>query len=206
MKLYLSSYRIPDIKKFTDFVGKDAEAIRFGLVLNSKDYRDEEYRNEKLEELIKYFSGFGFIVEEIDLRNFSDSNKLQEKLMELDVVWMNGGNTYMLRYILSKSGCDSVLSNVLESGVVYGGDSAGAVVAGSTLKYYSGADDPAVVDNAIYEGLGLVDFSVLPHWGSAEYAPVLEKIESSLSADGIKTIRLTDEEFILVENGKILDQ
>jgi len=29
MKLYLSSYRIPDIKKFTDFVGKDAEAIRF---------------------------------------------------------------------------------------------------------------------------------------------------------------------------------
>ena len=206
MKLYLSSYRIPDIKKFADFVGKDAEDIKFGLVLNSKDYRDKEYREEKLVELMEYFSAFGFDVEEIDLRDYSESDELEKKLMQFDVVWMNGGNTYMLRYMLSKSGCDSILRSVLEKGVVYGGDSAGAVVVGPTLKYYSGADDPAVVDNAIYEGLGLVDFSVLPHWASAEYAPVLDKIESSLNTDGIKTIRLTDEEFILVEVGKILNQ
>jgi len=204
MKLYLSSYRIPDVERFVSFVGKEASVIKFGLILNAKDYRDSQYRNDKLIELTGYFSSLGFKVEEIDLRDYTDAKELQDRLEAFDVIWLNGGNTYMLRYAIQKSGGDSAISNAIKNGVIYGGDSAGSIVVGPTLKYYSGADDPAVVPNIIYDGLKIVDFSILPHWGSEEYGDVLEKIEKLLKEDSFNTFRLTDEEFILVEDGKIM--
>ena len=110
----------------------------------------------------------------------------------------------MLRQALSHSGGDVALKNALEKGVVYGGDSAGSIVIGPTLKYFNEADDPTVVENAIYKGLNFVDFAVLPHWDSTEYSRAMEKIELSLKKDGYKTIRLTDEEFLFVENGSVV--
>ena len=204
MKLFLSSYWIPDVEKFVGFVGKEANAIKFGLILNAKDYRDTDYRNEKLIELTSYFSGLGFKVEEIDLRDYTDPQELQERLETFDVIWANGGNTYMLRYAIQKSGGNIAIPIAIKNGVIYGGDSAGSIVVGPTLKYFSGADDPTVAPNVIYDGLNIVDFSILPHWGSEEYGDVLGNIEKSLIDDEFKTLRLTNEEFVLVVDGQIV--
>ena len=199
MKLFLSSFRIPNLEEFVRFVGKPASKIKFALILNSKDSRTLEYRNDKREELFSYFGNFGFEVSEIDLREYSDAETLENKLKEFDVVWFNGGNTYVLRSSIRKSGGDIAIPNALEAGVVYGGDSAGSIIVGPTLKHYSGADDPSAAENIIYEGLGLVEFSILPHWGSGEHGEILLKIESELQRDGFVTKRLTDEEYLCVE-------
>jgi peptidase E len=89
--------------------------------------------------------------------------------------------------------------------VIYGGDSAGAIIAGPTLKYYDSADDPKLAQEAMYDALNLVDVAILPHWGSGEYGHVLGTIEEKLKADGYKTRRLTDNEYLLVENGKVFN-
>ncbi|MFC1802332.1 Type 1 glutamine amidotransferase-like domain-containing protein [Patescibacteria group bacterium] len=205
MKSYLSSYRIPDQNKFASFVGKDINEIKFGLVLNSKDYKTVKEREEKLKELIGYFSNLGLKVEEIDLREFFNNDGLEERLKQYDVIWFNGGNTYMLRSVIEKVGGVEKMVNILDkNNLVYGGDSAGAVMAGSTLKYFEEADDPSVVSNVMYDSLNLIDFVILPHWGSKEYGEAMVSIKNKLEKDNYKTIELTDEEFVLVENKKVI--
>jgi dipeptidase E len=207
MKLYLSSYRIPALKPFSDFINKAPHEIKMGLVLNGKDNKAPEERLIKKNELLGYFSELGFAVQEINLlEHVGDNSVLLKKFKEFDVVWFNGGNTYCLRWAIAQSGCESVLKKALESGVVYGGDSAGALIVGPTLKYFDIADDPKAAPEAIYEGLGLVDFVVVPHWNSGVFGQTVTTVKNSLEKEGYKTVTLTDEEFLLIEDGKILAQ
>lgn len=205
-KLYLSSHGIPDAQIFVDFVGKEAVQIKFALILNAKDYKSVDERRVKLEELTDYFSGVGFQVEEVNLLTFKNQEELEKKLKTFDVLWFNGGNTYYLRWAVAKSGMDKILENLLDTGIVYGGDSAGTILVGPTLKYYDRADDPGEVQEIIYDGLRFIDIAILPHWGSGEYDHVLGGIEDDLKKDGFKTMRLRDDEYLLVEDGKIVNR
>lgn len=198
MKLYLSSYRIPDIDSFKKFVGKDD--IHIGLILNAKDYKTHDERAAKRGELISYFSGFGFTVEEINLLNYVDRREeLLNTFKSYDVVWLNGGNTFCLRWAIAECEGEDILRQALEEGVVYGGDSAGAIVAGPTLKYFNSADDPTLAREAIYEGLNLIDFVILPHWGSEEYGEILMATQKSLKQDGYITKEIDDSEYLCIE-------
>lgn len=204
MKLFLSSHRLPDPDKFAAFIGKDLNNIKLGLIFNSKDYKPTEERQMKLEEHFAYYSNLGIQVEEINLLEYRTPSDLLSKFKEFDVLWFNGGNVYQLRWAVVKSGADKVLQEALDAGIVYGGDSAGAILAGPTLKYFDTADDTSVVSEIIWDGLALTDIAILPHWGSQEYGDVLGSIEEKLQDDGYKTKRLTDSEYIMVENGQIL--
>ncbi len=200
MKLYLSSYRIPDVETFLRFINKPKDKIKLGLILNAKDDKPDKERLEKSKELILYFKDIVSYVEEIDLRNFyKNNNELESTLKRFDVLWFNGGNTFMLRYSLKESGLDGMIKALLEEGIVVGGDSAGAIVLGPTLKYFDSADDPSVAPIQIYEGLNMIDTSIIPHWESEKYQSILTKIEESLSYDGYKTRTITDEQFLLAE-------
>lgn len=205
MKLYLSSYRIPEAETFVNFVGKQKSDISIGLVLNAQDYKPKEEREAKKNELFTYFKGFGFYLKEIDLRKYGKQDELRGDLNQCNVLWFNGGNTFCLRWAIERSILTkAMLEKVLESGVVYAGDSAGAVIMGPTLKYFDSADDPQVVQEVMYDALGFVDFVVLPHWGSKEYGEVIKKIGERLRSDGYNTKSLTDDEFITVEDNEVL--
>jgi len=206
MKLYLSSYLIPDPKVFTDFVGKELSLIKIGLVTNAKDHKPTVERADKIKFLLEYFKGFGFKVEEINLLDHVEGNNLLERFKKFDVVWFVGGNTYSLRYAIKQSNCESILKQALNEGIIYAGDSAGAIIVGPTLKYFDAADDPHIVPEVIYDGLNIVDFAVLPHWDSPAFSHVLGDIETQLNNDGYKTIRLNDNEYLLVEDGKITNE
>lgn len=205
MKLYLSSYRIPDLKKFSSFVGGKPSDIKVGLILNAKDCKSTKDRSDKLKEMLGYFSEFGFQIDEIDLREYFNNDGLGEKLKDYDVIWVDGGNTYMLRWAIVQCCGEKAILDALESGVVYGGDSAGAIIVGPTLKYFDEADDPTVVPKTMYDGLGLIDFAVLPHWASEGFGEANKVVKRKLEEDGYKTIKLTDKEFLLVEGGDIIN-
>jgi len=204
MKLYLSSYGIPDPQTFSEFVGKSLTDIRFGLVFNAKDHKPEEERQQKLSEALDYFGGMGCKVEQINLLDYvGKASELLAKFKQLDVLWFAGGNTYVLRWAVAKSNAEEAIKEALNSGVIYGGESAGAILAGPTLKHYEAADEPGAAPEAIYGALGLVNVAIVPHWGSEKYAQVLASIERGLKADGHTTIRLTDSEYLLVTDNEM---
>lgn len=201
MKLYLSSRLIPRIRSFRKFIGKSSN-IKMGLIFNSKDYKSRKERREKLQKAYRYFARRKIKAKEINLLKLNQK-QLSKELRKYDVLWFAGGNTYCLRWAMKKSGCDKVLKQVLKEGIVYAGDSAGAVIVGQTLKYYDLADGPKVAPRTIYQGLKFIDFCILPHWGSKEYGHILGKIKSGLTKMKLKTVKLTDKEWLLVDTGKV---
>jgi peptidase E len=95
-------------------------------------------------------------------------------------------------------GADKLIIELAKSGKVYGGGSAGAVVAGPTLRHFETADDPHDAPEVIWEGLGLTDSVVVPHMDNVKFQEVIHGIRDRLIADGNKVVPLTDAQALVI--------
>lgn len=206
MKLFLSSLAISksQAEHFELLVGKPAEQIKLALVENAADVYAEDSRDWVVEHRNAIVNN-GYQIEQIDLHNYSnDLDGLEQKLSGVDAVWMGGGNTYYLRWLLQDTGIDKVLIKLIkEDGLVYGGGSAGAIITGPTIKHFEKADNPDEAPEMIYEGLNLINEVIVPHTDNEKFENVMKEIILSLEKDGYKTIPITDEEAIIVNNDKL---
>ena len=202
MKLYLSSYNIPTPTDFINLIGRPIDEIKLAVIVNGKDYYDEPIRNEKIEKLINYLKEIGFVhLIIVDLNILGNAAEVKETLKEANALWVAGGNTFNLRYAMKKSGFDSIAKDLIEAGLVYGGDSAGAVVAGPSLKGVEKVDDNSHVPDVIEEGLNLIPFVVIPHIDSEYISEVMRQIADQYEGD--QKIELGDNEAVIYENGSL---
>lgn len=202
MKLFLSSQAISKEQApyLIELVGKTAKDIHLAVIENAADVETGPkpwlLRNRKMIE------GHGFRVEYVDLRQYTeDIESLRKKLMDNDVIWFGGGNTFYLRWLIHDLGIENLLRNLVESGIVYGGGSAGSIVAGPTLKHFETADDISEAPEVTFDGLNLTDKVVMPHMDHIRYAPIMKSINDKLQADGYQTVLLTDIQALVINNG-----
>jgi dipeptidase E len=172
MRLFLSSYRFGNYADaLLTLVGDEAEVT---VITNAKDDKDKTERLQSVKELFADFKEIGIKPHEVDLRNyFKDSEGLREALSKYGFVWVAGGNTFVLRRALKLSGADKILVKLVYADeVVYGGESAGAIIATPTLLGVEFGDDPFVVpkgytDEDVVDGLHFVPYAIVPHYDSA---------------------------------------
>lgn len=203
MKLFLSSQAISkeQAPHFIELVDKPAKAIRLAVIENAADVEVGPkawlLRNREMIE------SHNFTVEYIDLRQYTgDTALLQRKLIDQDAFWFGGGNTYYLRWLIHNIGIEDILKELAESGKVYGGGSAGSIVAGPTLRYFETADDIRSAPEVLMEGLNLTDKVVVPHMDNVKYAPIMRDIHNKLQSDGYKTVPLTDAQALVINSSE----
>ena len=177
MKLYLSSIEVPTPNELAKLLGKPLDGTRVAVIPNAQDYYSERVRKYKNQDFASTLNKLGLSVETIDLRSYDNSEKLKSKLETFDIVWARGGNTFCLRYEMRRSGFDDVINDLLKAGIVYGGDSAGALVAGISISGIESADIPEYAEEVISEGLRLVPYVVLPHLDNPEFSDAIAKVE-----------------------------
>lgn len=199
MKLYLSSIRIPMPNELARLLGKPLNDVSVALIPNAKDYYSERARNFKVNNLISYMEQLELEVTVVDLRDYSEGDKLKKKLAEFDLIWAVGGNTFVLRYEMKRSGFDSIIKSLLEDGIVYGGDSAGALVAGLSLAGIEAADEPEFAEELIKDGISLVPFNILPHVDAPGLTDVLPTFRALHQDENI--IELKDSQAVIFEDG-----
>ncbi len=171
MRLFLSSYRFGQASDaFLELVGENPSV---GVITNAKDYKSLGERAQSLGELVASFHDIGIEPTEVDLRHFfGRQDVLRNELEKYDVIWLAGGNTFVLRRALKQSGGDELLRELVGANkLVYGGESAGACVAAPTLLGVEFGDDPEIVpegyaDEDVWDGLSLVPYSIVPHYES----------------------------------------
>lgn len=202
MKLFLSSMAISysQGKAFLDLVGKEKVTdVSIALIENAADVY-EEGKKDWVYESRDSISAHGFKVDLVDLEDYRQGDKgLLQRLEQADAIWLGGGNTYYLRWILKETRADSIITGLVKRGKVYGGGSAGAIVAGPTLKYFEPADDPDKAPEQITDGLGLSETVVVPHWGNEKYGQIMEDINKKLIYAGFKTITISDEQALIID-------
>jgi peptidase E len=139
--------------------------ISCGVIKNPVDLKPKEKRKHYNKLIDNAFELFELDKTDIDLRKYKGNpNKLEEVINNLDFLWITGGNVFYLRELIKEVEMENMLIRAIKDGLVYGGDSAGALITCPTLKYLDWVDDTSEIEEVIYKGLGIIDFVPLPHW------------------------------------------
>lgn len=194
-KIYLSSLSIPDEHAFKSLFEKN-QPSKIGIIPNATAYPDEKSLPylEALSVKLKFMGFEPIIIDLLEYRDRKDS--LRGTLENLQGVWLTGGNTFYLNWAIQQSGFHELIKDLMKNGLVYGGESAGAVIAGSTLRGIENMDDPNLAPEVIWEGLGLIDYGIIPHWGNEKYTELLDKC-AVVMAQYAKVKTLGDSDYIL---------
>ncbi len=211
MRLFLSSQ---DFGNYADIAikltGKNKKAA---FIKNAQDDKPASERNFSLPEKKHMFEEAGFeLFEEIDLRDyFGKADLLRKKLLDFGSIWCAGGNTFILRRAMAASGLDDLLIEWLkEDKILYGGWSAGACIAAPSLRGVEQGDRPhpdVVPDNypikeIVWDGLNLVPFMIVPHYGSDWFKEQADASAGYLKENNIPHKILKDGQVIIVDGDK----
>jgi len=208
MKLYLSSFDIGNQpEKLAVFAEGRKQAV---VILNALDHR-QEARDKWLLSQTKALEGLGFVVEELDLRKyFGKQEELKSFLDTKDLVWVNGGNTFILRRAMKQSGFDNIIKQLIKTdSIVYGGFSAGVVVLSKDLHGLDITDNPNNVPSGynkeiIWDGLDVIDFSVAVHYQSNHpESHLTDKEIEYYKANNMPYRTLRDGEVFFVRDAKV---
>src|SRR6266481_838874 len=93
-------------------VGEDSR--RAVVIANALDDAPPDVRRAGVELELAALAGLGLDAAELDLRGyFGQRELLHRDLAGPGLAWLRGGNVFMLRYALRRSGADAVLGELL---------------------------------------------------------------------------------------------
>lgn len=173
MKLLLTSNGLCNrsiVSALADLLGKPFEKSSIAFIPTAANVEggDKHWLVKDLQNCVK--AGF----ETVDIVDISALSKeqWQPRLESADVILIGGGNTFHLRYWIKKSGLEELLPKYLKT-KVYVGISAGSIITGKNIfltqakkLYYPGLKGDE--DETL---LGIVDFSIRPHFNNKPHFP-----------------------------------
>ena len=206
MRLYLSSFRMGDHPEYlTALAGESGRSAV--VIANALDDAPAGVRRSGVGNELAALAGLGFDAVELDLRDyFGDQQRLRRDLGGFCLAWLRGGNVFMLRYALFRSGGDVIFRDLLAADtLVYAGYSAGACVLSPSLRGLEAVDDAGAVTRVygaepVRDGLGLLDEVFVPHYRSPGHpeTAAIERVVARYEADGVAYRALRDGQVLLV--------
>jgi dipeptidase E len=205
MKLFLYSFAFTfsdeQSKALSNLVGKPANRTTFALIDNAADIIPDSAG--WIEDARNTIRSKGYQTEVVDLREWEDNAQgLRNKLTGKDVIWVGGGNTFYLRWLMQKVGADKIITDLVAKGTVYAGWSAGAIVAGPTLECIEHMEDTEGVPEIVRGGLNLTSLVVVPHIGNKDFAEAAATTNNALKRAGYTTQPLTDTQALVIDGDK----
>ncbi len=205
MRLYLSSFKLGrEPARLRELVGSHP---RTAVIMNATDEFSADQQDERLVLEINALGELGLEAEGLDLRHYFDRPaELRQALGAYGLVWLRGGNAFVLRRAMQRSGFDAAIKQyVADDRLVYGGFSAGAVIAAPTLRGLELVDDPATLPDGysgspLWDGLSLIDYSIAPHYRSDHpESSLVENVVTYFEDNSMPYRALRDGEVIVVD-------
>ncbi len=142
---------------------------------------------------------FGFRrIYDFDLRKENYSS-LKYKLRNMNIIFVNGGNTFFLLNWVRKSGLAKLILETINKGIIYIGLSAGSCIVCPTIEQITWKPiDKNFINLKKLKGLNLVPFLLIVHFKN--------KYQSTIIKESNKTkfpvVALNDHQAVLIENNK----
>ncbi len=207
MKFYLSSFKFGnEIDKLKLMM---PENNKIGYIPNAIDAikGDKELLLKHYDEQISQLNDLGFVAELLDLKDyFNKEEELRIKLKGLGAVWVQGGNTFVLRQAMKLSGFDILFNEIKKrDDFLYGGYSAGICVLSKSLKALHIVDKPnefpySEIKETLWDGLGFFNEIILPHYNSDHpESKDIDKTITYCTENNELFLALRDGEVIIIE-------
>lgn len=156
-------------------------------------------------ESVKFYVGagkkalqkLGLVVDELELTK-ATANEISEKLHKNDYIYITGGNTFFLLQELKRKGIDKIIIELIHSGKLYIGESAGSIIVSPDIEYAKDMDNAKKAPLLeTFSALNLVEFYPLPHHTNFPFKKTVEKILSKYESV-IKLCPISNTQAILV--------
>ena len=132
---------------------------------------------------------------------FDEENANQFINLDIDVIYVGGGNTFATLKKIKDCGFDKYIINYINNGVIYIGGSCGAHIVTKNIEHLLDLDNNYcnLDDN---NGLGLLDGIIIPHFNEVDYEPEkrMELYNKLITENKYKVYTLTNSESIIVNN------
>ncbi|MEO6728747.1 MAG: Type 1 glutamine amidotransferase-like domain-containing protein [Candidatus Dojkabacteria bacterium] len=207
MKLTLFSQNLlpAHLDKIKTYFDKPLSEVRFLYINTAGNYKP--YKSEWMTSGEKRWQEVFPIFQEFDIeRAYRVDNNFDFKtfISSYDYIFVGGGNIFLLSYWMNKTGAKEIIKGlVLNNKVIYGGASAGAVFTMKDISFCDSLDEPTLAKERINNGLGLLDFVLLPHWNNPEMQTEIENIDKNFKEQGTKTYRITDDQALFTDSTKV---
>ena len=196
MKLFLASLASQTLDLVLPLLTDKPQNLRLAFIPTAADPYPADNRPWFDGNYAKLVS-MGFLITIYDLKA-KDKQVLSDDLSQFDIIYVEGGNTYYLLNEVKKSGFDSVIKQLLETGIVYIGSSAGSCIMCPTVDHARLIEHPELVTELTdYTALGLIDKCILPHFGKEKYVERQAKI---IEEWGDKLLPLRDDQAVIVND------
>jgi len=214
MKLLLTSNGLSNnsiANAFADLVGKKPVDTKVAFIPTAANHErgDKSWLINDMHRI----SSRGYVVDVVEIASL-EPEVIKGILEDSDVIFIGGGNTFYLSYWMQKSGIFDLMPALLKTRV-YGGISAGSIIAGAQIVPSSVLDriqefrdddyyEKEVKGEAAAESLKLVDIVFRSHLNSDTFPRIrrefLEKIVDKMPAP---LYALDDESALKIIDGKI---
>ena len=135
-KLFLTSVFAKTAKEFKKFYG---ETNGKSAVLIPTAAKAEGGSSIYIRKQHRVLERLGLNICVLDI-SVAESNEIMAKLLNSDIIYIGGGNTFYLLQELKRSGADKLIKEQVLLGKAYIGESAGAVVAAPCIDYIEDMD------------------------------------------------------------------
>jgi dipeptidase E len=202
--MYLSSFKLGRLpEEFQRLVGP---VQRAAIIMNALDNFPDQ-RTLWLDGQIRALGDLGFRAAELDLRlHFQRSGDLPNLISGINAVWVNGGNSFILRRAMKQSGFDLIIKDALaRDTLVYAGFSAGAVICYRSMHGLELIDDANDVPTGydpeiVWQGLDLLPYALVVHDGLDHSDPNSPHREKAFyDANAIPYLAIRDGQALLVD-------
>ncbi|MBI2665273.1 Type 1 glutamine amidotransferase-like domain-containing protein [Candidatus Woesearchaeota archaeon] len=203
--LLTSAGIVPEVRK--DFLSllsvKPSEAKAIFITTAAYGEPPETYRGLepwwlKRDRQTLYDSGIKNI-EDLDLRE-KNKAQLEKILVDKDIIFVSGGNTFYLLYWTRKSGFDKLIPACLKRGALYVGASAGSYLVCPSIEmalWKKPARDRFGLRDT--NGINLVPFLIMAHFVE-EYHKLIDKLARVTK---YPIVALTDKQALLIKGETI---
>lgn len=149
----------------------------------------EEY-TKYVDDARKWFLENDYNLTELDF-SVEKREKIVKKLEATDLLYISGGNSFFLLQEIEKKDLKEVIREKISRGMIYVGESAGAIISAQDIEYSALMDDRSKAQNLkTTAALGLISKYIVPHFGEI---PFVESAQAIVD-------KYTDLDLLLMDN------
>lgn len=216
MKLFLTSTGIVDeVKKdFLSVLKKSPSQLKLAFIPTAgyepndlSEAKEEAEISQKaddtglIRDALNSLYDLGFEVIEIDIQEKS-KGELVKELSNIDVIYVNAGNTYYLMDCMNRCNFKEVLDSLPNKNkILYVGSSAGSIVAGPDISVAGWHPnwDKNLIGIKDFSGLGLTNIIIAPHFIDSDREVFALKAKES----NYPIIALNNRQAIYIDNNLV---
>jgi dipeptidase E len=207
MKLLLTSGGLENnsiIKALHDLLQKPFEESKVAFIPTASNLESGDKKDWLIADLIQLKDLKFNSIDIVDVSALPKEIWIK-RLKDVDIIYVEGGNTYHLMYWFNKSGLSKILPKLLKTKIYIGASAGSLVVTPSILNSHAEKALTKEIGEIIYNnGLCYVDFMIEPHINSS-WCPELtfENLEKRSKKYKYSIYAIDDETAIKIDGDKL---